>query len=306
MSLFTPDGLQAQPPRPGAGSPPPESNPPQTPESLRSSDPFVTASPDPNPSLPATPDGSASGQATKQSEPLPELSALLMAQLEGESASEKRRFRLTMLAAALFHLALFFVVFPEMNKETLYVGKPGKVFVMQQARFKKPPARAEKPQQIPKKKAKKIPIPDPTPDEPEPLEVLVEVDLPDLEPTDVDEVIFGIPDGPDKGTGLTGGGTFEGTALQIGNGVPKPVAIFQPQPPFTEEARQARIQGMVIITGIVDEQGDVKNLRVVKGLPLGLDKSAIETIATWKYKPAVFEGRPVAVHFTFTVGFWLQ
>ena len=238
---------------------------------------------------------------------LPEPAELLLAQLQEERGGENRRFRILLMLATLAHLALFFVVFPEMTREPEYVGTPGKVYVMQQTRFKKPPPRAEKQEQkVPKKKAKKIPIPDPTPDDPEPIEI-EPVDVPELELESVEDVVFGIPDGPDPGTGKTYGAPFQGDAFQVGDGIAKPIAIHKPQPRYTEEARQARIQGVVILSCVVTEKGEVAKLKVIKGLPLGLDESALETVATWKFKPAKdLEGRPVPVYFHITVSFWLQ
>ncbi len=231
---------------------------------------------------------------------------LILAQLESSRLNDRRRFRVAAICALIFHLALFFVTFPNARREAKFVGKPGKVFVMKQARFKKPPAKAAPTkQEIPKKKAKKIPIPDPTPDEPEPI-VEEEIEIPDLEPTNLDEVVFGIPDAPPSDGGQFGTGRYTGDALEIGDGVPKPVAISKPQPLYTEEARQRRIQGVVILQGIVDEEGNVRNLKVVKGLPFGLDQKAIEGVYQWKFKPSIHEGKPVAVHFYFTVNYWLQ
>ncbi|MEM1176911.1 MAG: energy transducer TonB [Acidobacteriota bacterium] len=261
------------------------------------------------PEAPSSPDAGSPTppQFSREPEPLPEPAELLLSQLGGESRADRRRFRILIVVAAIAHLALFFVVFPEVTRETQYVGKPGKVYVLQQARFKPPPPKAERQeQQVPKKKAKKIPIPDPTPDDPEPIEV-APVEVPDLPETTLDDVVFGIPDGPDPGTGVDFGATFQGDALQVGDGVAKPIAIHKPQPRYTEEARQARIQGVVILSCVVTEEGDVANLKVIKGLPLGLDKSALETISTWKFKPARdLQGNPVPVYFNITASFWLQ
>ncbi len=221
--------------------------------------------------------------------------------------ADRRRLKIALTVALVAHVVFFLISFPTFTREVHHPGRQARVFVMEQVRFqKKPPAKAEQPKQkIPEKKAKKIPIPDPTPDDPEPIEVL-ELDVPDLEPSDVDQVVFGIPDGPDPGSGPTGVGDFQGDAMQLGDGVSKPKVISKPWPPYTEDARLNRIQGVVLLTGIVDEVGDVQNLKVIKGLPLGLDEKAIETVSTWKYEPASFEGRPVAVHMTFSIGFWLQ
>ena len=281
----------------------------------------LTRNMSPDPSLDATPSAPRPGGgasfpegpeplSSRVDEPSTETSLssaeLILAQLESSRLNDRRRFRIAAIGALIFHLVLFFVTFPSASREPKFVGKPGKVFVMKQARFKKPPAKAAPTkQEIPKKKAKKIPIPDPTPDEPEPI-VEEEIEIPDLEPTNLDEVVFGIPDAPPSDGGLFGTGRYTGDAMEIGDGVPKPIAISKPQPLYTEEARQRRIQGVVILQGIVDEEGNVRNLKVVKGLPFGLDQKAIEGVYQWKFKPSIHEGKPVAVHFYFTVNYWLQ
>lgn len=263
--------------------------------------------PDPGPEEPRDPRGETSG-GELPSASMPSASEALLARLGDEGREERNRFRWIIAAVAIFHAILLFVTFPELTDREIYdVGKPGKVFVMQQPRYKKPPAPPAKQQQpIPKTKAKKIPIPDPTPDEPEPIETELPV-VPEIEFADVTEVTFGIPDAPPTdGTGLSGPQDYTGEAMELGSGVVRPVAITKPQPLYTEEARQARIQGVVILQGIVDTQGNVRNLKIVKGLPLGLAESALEMVATWRFKPATYQGRPVAVRMHFTVNFTVQ
>ena len=197
---------------------------------------------------------------------LPSAADLILEGLDGDSAADRRRLRRSLTVAAVVHVVLLFIVWPNWgDKEILHIGKKGKVFVMKQVRFKKPPARQQQKQQIPKKKARKIPIPDPTPDEPEPIEIDL-VEVPELEQEVAEQFFFGIPDGPDTGT--QGDNYYEG-AMDLGDGVDKPVPLDKPRPLYTEEARQARIQGVVILSGVVDEQGNVRNLKVVKGSALG-------------------------------------
>jgi TonB family protein len=59
----------------------------------------------------------------------------------------------------------------------------------------------------------------------------------------------------------------------------------------------------VILEAIIDEEGNVGNTRVLKGLPMGLDKAAMDAVQTWKFKPATLEGRPVKVYYVLTVNF---
>ena len=104
--------------------------------------------------------------------------------------------------------------------------------------------------------------------------------------------------GPGSGGGYGGGsgggiGTGNGPYVS-GNGVTEPVAIEQPKPPYTEEARKTRTEGVVLLQVIIRTNGRVDGIRVIKGLGNGLDESAINTIATkWRFRPALFLGKPV-------------
>ena len=93
--------------------------------------------------------------------------------------------------------------------------------------------------------------------------------------------------------------------MALAGNIDKPVKVFSPQPLYTEEARRAGIQGVVILEAVVDANGTVRNVKVLKGLPMGLDQSAVDAVMTWRYQPATMEGRPVPVYFTFTISFSL-
>lgn len=95
-----------------------------------------------------------------------------------------------------------------------------------------------------------------------------------------------------------------GPPYRVGSGVTRPDLLSATtKPVYTEIARKARVQGIVIVEAIIDEQGDVTETRVLKGLPMGLDQSAVEAVKTWKFKPATLEGRPVPVYYVLTVNF---
>jgi TonB family protein len=98
----------------------------------------------------------------------------------------------------------------------------------------------------------------------------------------------------------------EDEALRVGEGVSRPEKISGAPPVYTEMARKAGVNGTVILESIIDEQGDVTNVRVLQGLPMGLDQAAVEAVRTWKFKPAMFEGRPVKVYYTLTVNFKVE
>ena len=111
--------------------------------------------------------------------------------------------------------------------------------------------------------------------------------------------MIGIPEAPPEPEVADG-------PIYVTGDVQKPEKLNAPPPQYTEIARKARIQGVVIVQAIIDEQGNVTNVQVLKGLPMGLSESAVEAVKQWKFKPATLNDRPVAVYFNLTVNFQLQ
>ena len=116
--------------------------------------------------------------------------------------------------------------------------------------------------------------------------------------------------GPGSGGGMgggSGGGIGSGVGpYVVGGGVKAPVAIYQPLPIYTEEARKARAEGIVMIQAVIRRDGSVDSFKVLRGLGYGLDESAINTIATkWRFKPGTLNGTPVDVQANIEVSFRL-
>jgi protein TonB len=86
----------------------------------------------------------------------------------------------------------------------------------------------------------------------------------------------------------------------------RPVQLSGRQPRYTELARRAGIQGTVILEAVIDRKGRVSNVRILKGLPMGLDTEAVSAVQDWIFEPARMEGRPVSVYYTLTVNFQIQ
>ena len=97
-----------------------------------------------------------------------------------------------------------------------------------------------------------------------------------------------------------------GISSDAGGRVKAPDKIFAPNPQYTEIARKARIQGVVIIEAIINKQGYVTDVKILKALPMGLDKAAAEAVSKWRFEPATLNGKPVAVIYNLTVNFRLQ
>lgn len=121
-------------------------------------------------------------------------------------------------------------------------------------------------------------------------------------------VIGGVIGGTLGGTlGGTIGGTGTGTGpLRVGGNVQAPKVVLRVEPDYTEDARKARLQGIVIIEAIIDTEGNVTQARILKGLAGGLDRSALEAVRKWKFEPGRKDGRPVPVIFDLMVRFRLQ
>jgi len=110
-----------------------------------------------------------------------------------------------------------------------------------------------------------------------------------------------------KGSGIGNGvDTGIGDGLRpygLGNGVIAPVLLVRSTPLYTVEARKARVEGIVVLQAIIRRDGTVDSIKVLKGLGYGLDESAINSIATWRFKPGTLNGNPVDVITNFEVEF---
>jgi len=107
--------------------------------------------------------------------------------------------------------------------------------------------------------------------------------------------------GPGEGGG-TGGGAFRAGV----NGVGMPTCFYAPDPQYSDEARKAKYQGIVVLEGVITLDGKVTQIRVVKSPGLGLDEKAVEAVRTWRCKPAMGpNGKPVPTQVPIEVTFRL-
>jgi protein TonB len=85
-----------------------------------------------------------------------------------------------------------------------------------------------------------------------------------------------------------------------------PQLIYKVEPEFSEAARQAKYQGVVVLAIEVDASGHPRNLRVIEQLGLGLDEKAIEAVSQWRFRPGYQDGRAVVTTATVEVAFRLM
>jgi TonB family protein len=93
---------------------------------------------------------------------------------------------------------------------------------------------------------------------------------------------------------------------RVGDVVSPPALLYKVEPEYTEEARQAHLQGVVVLSVEVDANGKAVNPRVVRSLGYGLDQKAIEAVGKWNFRPSYKDGKPATVAATIEVNFRLS
>jgi protein TonB len=93
--------------------------------------------------------------------------------------------------------------------------------------------------------------------------------------------------------------------VRVSSGVTDGLLIHRVEPTYPPLARQARIEGSVVLTAFIDKGGNVQRLSVVSGHPL-LVSAAIDAVKQWRYKPLLVNGQPIEVETTVTVNFHVR
>lgn len=147
---------------------------------------------------------------------------------------------------------------------------------------------------------------------------------PIVTPQSVYSGIFGTGSGSaPMGTGGSGLAGLLGTAIQpppppppprpadrkvrqlLGGNVLEGKLLRKIEPTYPELARKARIAGMVILQVSIDEEGNVEEIRLLRGHPL-LNEAAVDAVRQWRYSPTLLNGEPVPVLGTITIVFNLR
>ncbi|MGA8299278.1 MAG: energy transducer TonB [Terriglobales bacterium] len=157
------------------------------------------------------------------------------------------------------------------------------------------------------------------------LQVEIEIELPSADPNEsgirsaIHAVFFGpgesmvdaLPTYWRKYLADPEGDTYKTPVLKepvyarVGKGVSPPRAISAPDPVYSDVARKARYQGTLVLWLVVDHTGTPRDIRIERPLGLGLDENAVDAVSTWKFKPALKDGEPIAVQINVEVTFRL-
>jgi len=93
--------------------------------------------------------------------------------------------------------------------------------------------------------------------------------------------------------------------IRVSSGVSQGLLVRRVQPTYPPLARQARIQGVVILQAQISKEGNIENLQLISGHPM-LAPAAIEAVRQWKYRPYLLNGEPVEVETQVQVNFTLS
>jgi protein TonB len=89
--------------------------------------------------------------------------------------------------------------------------------------------------------------------------------------------------GDDEGPGAGQGESYNGPYANVAT---LPQCVYCPEPLYTDEARQAKLQGKVTLRVLVGADGRASQIQVLQGVGLGLDERAAQSVRTWKFVPA--------------------
>jgi TonB family protein len=90
---------------------------------------------------------------------------------------------------------------------------------------------------------------------------------------------------------------------KIGGGVTEPELIYHVEPEFSAEAKKAKFNGIVLVNLIVDAKGKPQDVRVLRGVGMGLDEKALKAVRAYRFRPATEYGKPVPVGLNVEVNF---
>ena len=125
----------------------------------------------------------------------------------------------------------------------------------------------------------------------------------------LDEATLAWDEGRSRAIGGVVGGVAGGDApdgpVRVGGTIKDPQKLKHVNPSYPAEARQARVQGVVILEALISVDGRVQDVKVLRSVPM-LDEPATEAVRQWVFTPTLLNGVPVPVIYTVTVNFALH
>lgn len=116
----------------------------------------------------------------------------------------------------------------------------------------------------------------------------------------------GLGSGDGTGIGDGSGGGMGGGPYRAGNGIKPPRLLREVKAGYTEDARVRNLEGEVVLEIVVRRDGSVSDVKLIRGLPSGLNERAIAAVRQWRFAPATRLGQPVDVIVEVAVEFKLR
>jgi len=85
-----------------------------------------------------------------------------------------------------------------------------------------------------------------------------------------------------------------GPVYKSGRGITVPVILWAPDPKYTDKARKKKLTGSVMVSAIVGTDGNTHDVRATTSLGMGLDENAVTAVQQFRFRPAIYNGKPVA------------
>jgi len=206
---------------------------------------------------------------------------------------DNNNFYLALGVAVILHLIIFVIHFPQNTAARETSERDVKVFVTKPAKFN-PPEKIDYQRLRKEKEIIQIPDPDPEADEILREKVVFADDFPEMD----DAILINFPPPP----------VIEVQPIIMTPDIVRPEKISGPDPVYPPVAVKVGVEGMVILKLVLDIEGNVEDIEVLRGLHLGCTEAAVEAVKKWKFKPAYREssGLPVRVYHMVNVNFTLQ
>lgn len=220
----------------------------------------------------------------------------------GDPAADRRRLLRAAGAALLVHAVLFLVVWPggPLARPAEMLEAPR--YIVHTLKLRPPePTPPEAAPPAPPVATPTVIVPAPPEAPPEPIvPARLEVVVPPVTAVAALDPGFPIPAVGPPPPPDGGAVRFDSRSMD------EPVRVYAPPPVYTEMARRARREGVVIVEAVIGADGAVREAHILESLGLGLDEATLRALAEWRFEPARKGGRAIPVIYNLAVHFRLQ
>jgi TonB family protein len=202
--------------------------------------------------------------------------------------------RLGLLAAVAIHLAVFAITWPTLAETKPEFAPPSEPAfrLVQPATFHQSRPIIE----VPQLTGRLVPVPGPERQNPEPMIEHV-FEIPPAEHTYTLAPV--VPTPPPRITTVP-------DVVDAYVDVNPPSVIHRVEPRYTGPARKVGIEGSVVLSLLIDTDGRVMDLTILRSLPFGLTQNAVQAVRQWLFEPCTFNNKPVQVRYTLSVVYRLD